>query len=149
MKRIILCVCVGLLVLGVAATVLFAAYDWFWRAPAMREKLPVLAKELHEVALPPDARELREWSMHKGSHALVGLGFASQLSWPDIERHFDGEMTRLGWTTSTATSVKVWRRDLGGKSKQYAKAPLTASLYYAGADTRTPPVTLDVTLGLY
>lgn len=149
MKRIILSVCVGLLVLGVAATALFAAYDWFWRAPAMRQKLPVLAKELHEVALPTDARDLREWSAYKGSHALVGLGFTSQRSWPDIERHFDGEMTRLGWTASPATSVKVWQRDLGGKSKRYAKAPLTASLYYAGADTATPPVTLDVTLGLH
>jgi hypothetical protein len=148
-KRIILCVCVGLLGVGVAATALFAAYDWFWRAPAMRQKLPVLAKELHEVALPSDARDSREWSSYKGSHALVGLGFASQLSWPDIERHFDGEMTRLGWTARPATPVTVWQRDLGGKSKQYAKPPLTASLYYAGADTSTPSVTLDVTLGLY
>ena len=149
MKRLILFVCVGLLLLAFAATAVFAVYDWFWRAPAMRKKLPVLAKELHEVALPPDARDLTEWSACKGSHALVGVGFASQHSWPDIESHFDREMTRLGWTPGRTESVKIWKRDFGGKSKHYAKPPLTAALYYAGADTSTPPVTLDVTLGLY
>ena len=151
MKRTIVSVAAGLSVLGLAGFVVFAAYEWFWRAPAMRQKLPELAKELHQVPLPPDARDVREWSTYKGSHALVGRGFTSQLSWADIERHFDGEMSRLGWAVGSAESVKIWNRDLGGKGKQYAKPPLTASLYYAAGDAgpRTPPVTLDVTLGLH
>jgi hypothetical protein len=147
-KRSLLVV-VSILVLAFGSVAIFAVYDWFWRAPQAKATLPALRAELDAISLPPDARDVSHWNSWKGGQALVGVGFASDLSWPDVGRHCDTELQRLGWSPEAVRSVKIWGRDLGGQTQDFRKGRLTASLYYRGEDKSTPPYTLDVSYGLH
>jgi hypothetical protein len=135
--------------LAVASVSTFAVYDWFWRAPQAKAMLPELRAELEKVSLPPDAHDVTHWDSWKGGGALVGVGFASELPWSDVEHHYDLQLQRLGWTPKVIKSVKIWGRDLGGKTQDFRKGRLTASLYYRGSDTNTPPYTVDISWGLH
>jgi hypothetical protein len=132
-----------------AAAMGFFVYDWFWRAPQARATLPELRAELDRIPLPPDVHDVRHWESWKGGSALITLGFASDLSWVIVQRHYESELQRLGWTSESVKPVKIWGRDLGGKTQDFRKDRLTASLYYRGSDTRTPPYTLDISWGLH
>jgi hypothetical protein len=135
--------------LAFASVIAFAAYDWFWRAPQARSTIPALRAELDQIPLPSDAHDLSHWSSYKGGHALVGVGFTSDLLWDAVEHHYDIQLQGLGWTPEATKSVKIWGRDLGGKIQDFRKGRLTASLYYrGGADRSTPPYTLHVSWGL-
>jgi hypothetical protein len=148
-KRGVIAVIPILVVLAFGSVVTFAVYDWFWRAPRAKATIPALRAELDAIPLPSDARDMSHWDSWKGGRAAVGIGFASDLPWQDIAHYYDAELQRRGWVPEAVRSVKIWGRDLGGKTKDFRKGGLTASLYYRGEDRSTPPYTLDVSWGLH
>jgi hypothetical protein len=145
---------------GIAGAILFLAFilafvalttfHFVINAPNAALVQRELEQEFQSIKPLPDAIPLRFHASHKTHQSLVVSTYSTRLSYPEIRKYYDSELSAHGWKFQVEHNLKDWGRDFGGRTAEYTKGSYTASLPYAGEKANYGWVYgLDLSWGLH
>jgi hypothetical protein len=113
-----------------------------------------LEQEFQSIAPMPGASPIRPTfnSNNRSTHGLVGSGYKTELSYPEIRGYYDNELAKRGWKFEREENVIYRDEYSGGKIAYYRKGRFTAALQYAGERERAEwgyNYGLDLTWGMH
>jgi hypothetical protein len=95
-----------------------------------------LEKEYQTIRQLPEAQSKHYHASHKVRQAVVGAEYQSTVSYPDIRKYYDSELSKHGWAFIREEDILygkiLQRKNYGGKHVFYRKGEYIADLQYAG-----------------
>jgi hypothetical protein len=93
-----------------------------------------LINEFNTIKPLPNSISSQYKATHKTTNALVSANYSTNLSYEEIRRYYDSELTSQGWQFKAERPVLDWGRDFGGKTIDYCKGSYEAEIQYFGED---------------
>jgi hypothetical protein len=129
---------VGVILLGLIPIAFVIAFEIFWvyqfrvNGPKASEAQTELETEFRSIKTLPGSTALFYHATNSPGQALVSDTYRTNLTFADVRRFYDAELTRHGWSFYLEEPMTEWGKDLGGKSARYCKGSYRADLQWAG-----------------
>jgi hypothetical protein len=129
---------VGAILVGLIPIAFIIAFGIFWNyqfrvnGPKAAIAQTELETEFRAIQTLPGSTALFYHATNSPGQALVSDTYRTNLSYADVRKSYDAELTKRGWSFYLEEPMTEWGKDLGGKSACYCKDRYRADLQWAG-----------------
>jgi len=129
---------VGAILIGLIPIALIIAFEVFWNyqfrvnGPKAVTAQAELENEFRSITPLPGATAIYYHASNKPGIALVSDTYRTNLSYGEVRKHYNAELSKQGWAFYMEEPLTEWGKDLGGKEAHYCKGRYRAELQWAG-----------------
>ena len=128
----------GAILVGLVPIAFVIIFQIFWiyqfrvNGPKAAAAQTELESEFRSIKPLPESRALFYHATNSPGQALVSDTYRTGLSYAQVRKYYDVELTKRGWSFYMEEPLTEWGKDFGGKAARYCKGRYRADLQWAG-----------------